>query len=258
MDILSLTILAVSLLVVSVAYWSYRSWVADRKKQENRLPLHWNLRQRPLFSDVDRAVWLWLKQVFPEYEILVKVPVVRFLSGSSDDLKAMIQIKDVYCSFTVCSPKGWVMGCIDVPGPQGLKASRRDLKTKLFEGCGLPYAVFGAQDLPTHEDLRTLFLNERASSPTTVSQFEASHPSPASEFSVTEMAEKMELTETLKNDEAASVRNSLHVKLDANRKRRQAAMDSLKVSAGIVEDNATKGLAQGWDDSFIIGEGTTP
>jgi hypothetical protein len=69
------------------------------------------------------------------------------------------------------------------------------------------------------------------------------------------MVEKMELTETLKADEAASVRNSLHVKLDGNRKKRLAAMESLKISAGVVEDNSAQGLAQRWDDSFILGEG---
>lgn len=255
MDILTLEILAASLLGATLGILFYRSRIVSWKKKEKQLPTHWSLRLRPIFSDVDHAVWLWLKQVFPEHEVLVKVPVLRFLSGSSGDLKAMIQIKDIYCSFTVCSPKGRVLGCIDVPGAKGLKASRRDLKKKLFESCGLPYAVFGAQDLPTHEALRTFFLNEDMPSPAITSQFEAVHSSQTSEFDEAEAMPVIESVITAKSDDAASVRNSLHVKLDGNRKRRLAAMESLKMSAGVVEDNAEQGLAPRWDDSFIMGEG---
>ena len=160
MDIVTLEILAAALLGSALGFWIYRSWARHQLRNEKRIPDRWNLKPRPLFNDVDRTVWLWLRQVFPEHEVLVKVPVVRFLSGSSEDLKALVQIKDVYCSFTLCTPDGRVIGCIDVPGPKGLKASRRDHKRKLFEHCGLPYAVLGPQNLPTHEILRAVFLNE--------------------------------------------------------------------------------------------------
>lgn len=256
MDIFALEILATALLGAVVGTVGYRVWVTHKKKNEKRFPDRWSLKLRPLFSDTDRTVWLWLRQVFPEHEVLVKVPVVRFLSGSPEDLKALIQIKDVYCSFTLCKPHGRVIGCIDVPGAKGLKASRRDLKQKLFEHCGLSYAVVGLDDLPTHEALRAIFLTEAMPLIPTTSQFEASPLSQVSEFPVSEVPADIKLAQTAGHDSVANVRNSLHIRLDGNRKRRLVAMDSLKNNAGIVEDNAKPGFVARWDDSFIMGTDT--
>ena len=249
-------ILAALLLAGALVFGIYR--IRQQQKNEKQIPDYLNLRLRPLFSDVDRTVWLWLRQVFPEYEVLVKVPMVRFLSGYPEDLKTLVQIKDVYCTFTVCAPHGRVIGCIDVPGAKGLKASRRDLKQKLFEQCGLPYAVLGHQDLPTHAVLRAVFLKETAPLTPSTSQFEPSHSSQASEFPVTEAPMDIAPTPVVNLDSVGSVRNSLHIKLDDNRKRRHEAMESLKNSTGVVEDKVSSGLVPRWDDSFIMSEGVLP
>jgi hypothetical protein len=216
-----------------------------------------------LFSEVDRSVWLWLQEVFPEHEVLVKVPVVRFLSGNSNDLKMLIRIKDIYCSFTVCSSKGKVIGCIDVPGPQGLKASRYELKKKLFEDCDLPYALLGANKLPTREALRAVFLKEIEPLIPSLSRFEASRSSDVSEFPMTEAPVThppvgIESVQADGFDSVANVRNNLHIKLDGNRKIRQMAVDSLKNNVGVVDDKTPGGVAPRWDDSFIMVDGSSP
>jgi hypothetical protein len=263
LDIVTLVILLVAVLGVGWAYWFYRRELARKQSIETEIPTQWEIRLRPLYSEVDRTVWLWLKQVFPEHEVLVKVPVIRFLSGSSGDLKTMVQIKDIYCSFTLCTPKGRVLGCIDIPGAQGIKASRRDLKKKLFSSFGLPYAVFGAHDLPTQEALRSLFLNETMPQTPMASQFEESHVSQG--FEVAESPEKTllikthvdepeQLPESVQLEPVANVRHNLHLKLEANRQRRLAAMESLKASAGVVQDQPAKGAVSRWEDSFIMGD----
>ena len=262
MDIVTLKILGVALLAFVLGYWIYRRGQARKQANETKFPDHWELRLRPLFSDVDRSVWLWLKQVFPEYEVLVKVPVVRFLSGSSSDLETLVQIKDIYCTFTLCSPSGRVIGCIDVPGVKGLKASRRDFKKHFFSSMALTYAVLGADDLPTHEALREKFLNEGLPLAPSASKFEPSLSSQGSEFP--SQAETQPNTQTpvlaqqqtpVPLDSVVDVRHNLHAKLDGNRKRRLDAMESLKASAGVVKDTTTHGGASRWEDSFILGEG---
>lgn len=258
LDIVTLEILAVALFGFAWVYWIYRRGQVRKQNNETQFPTHWELRLRPLFSEVDRSVWLWLAQVFPEHEVLVKVPMIRFLSGSSADLKALVQIKDIYCSFTVCSTKGKVIGCIDVPGAQGLKASHRDLKKKLFDDCGLPYAVLGAHDLPTREVLRAIFLKEAVPLIPSISHFEASLSPQVSEFPVSEAPVDIEPEHAVGLDSVANVRNNLHIKLDGNRKRRQMAVDSLKNNMGVVDDKASGGITPRWDDSFIMGEGPAP
>lgn len=263
MNLVTLEILAVALIGFSWVYWIYRRGVAKKQFNVTQLPTHWELRLRPVFSEGDRSVWLWLQDVFPEHVVLIKVPVIRFLSGTADDLKRMIRLKDIYCSFTVCSSKGKVIGCIDVPGAKGLSASRYDFKKKLFDDCALPYALLGASKLPTRESLRAVFLKETGPLTPSASRFEASRASQVSDFPVTEapITETpvgIESEQAVGLDSVANVRNNLHIKLDGNRKIRQMAVDSLKNNVGLVDDKTSGGVAPRWDDSFIMGEGSSP
>ena len=55
-----------------------------------------------------------------------------------------------------------MIGCLDVPGSTRLKASNRELKKKLFDECGMAYAVLNVSPLPTSQALRAAFLGELA------------------------------------------------------------------------------------------------
>ena len=261
LDIVTMGLLGLAPFAIALGYFMYRRGQARKQANETQFPDHFELRQRPLFSAVDRSVWIWLKQVFPEYEVLIKVPVVRFLSGTSGDLETLVQIKDIYCSFTLCSPSGRVIGCIDVPGVKGLKASRRDFKKNFFEGIGLPYTVLGPHDLPTLESLRKFFLNEEWPQAQIQSEFEELPSSRGFDQSkqdgtrINAQTPAHEEPESpVPSNQAVDVRQNLHAKLDGNRKRRLAAIESLKASVGIVLDTTSKTASSRWEDSFIIGE----
>ena len=102
----------------------------------------------------------WLQDVFHDHYVQLKVPVVRFLYPrvASEGAQSHELIKGVYCTFTIVRRGGQVVGCIDVPGLGGLKASSRDLKQKLLAECGLAYAVVLANELPPEDVLRAAFL----------------------------------------------------------------------------------------------------
>jgi hypothetical protein len=110
----------------------------------------------------EQEVWHWLQRAFFDHHVLVKVPVIRFVSprNETEGQRSFELLKSVYCTFTVCAADGTVIGCLDVPGPQGLRASNRDLKRKLFDECGIAYAVVRDSNLPTLEDVRAAFLGE--------------------------------------------------------------------------------------------------
>ena len=95
---------------------------------------------------------------------MVKIPVIRFLLPRSNTQSQCSYelLKGVYCTFTICASDDSVVGCVDVPGHNGLKASHRDLKKKLFEKCGMAYAVLSANQLPALEALRAAFLGDMA------------------------------------------------------------------------------------------------
>ena len=263
---------------------SYRLWLIRDARQKKRIPPKWQLQARPLFSDVERTVWRWLRQVFFDHQLLLKIPVIRFLSPQSvsQGHRSHELLKGIYCSFTVCTADGKVIGCIDVPGIKGLKASHRDLKRKLFEECGIAYAVLSANNLPTLEGLRASFLGASVSAEPAHSEFTASvQPSaPKSELatwgtSVVTKSEPTSSTDITPSDSTsgkpappihasdsqaidmlalAAARNILQDKLERNRKTRIATIESLSASMGIVDDNEDKGFVVTWHDSFILSE----
>ena len=105
-------------------------------------------------------MWHWLKSAFRDHCVLVKIPVIRFLAPLSKEhgQHSHELLKGVYCSVTVCAADGTVIGCMDMPGPSGLKASLRCMKQKLFEDCGIAYAVVSAFALPSKVVVRSVFL----------------------------------------------------------------------------------------------------
>jgi hypothetical protein len=155
-----------------------------------------------------------LQQIFPEHKILLKIPLLRFLSGGSVDFQSLLQIKGIYCTFTVCSPQGRVIGCVDVAGAKAIQVSRRDFKKKLFEKFGLAYTVLAVDELPSPEALRAVFLNEAMPLIPILDASDMSHSSLAFEFS----------TVHAELDPVANVRHNLHSKLETNRKMRPSGV----------------------------------
>lgn len=258
--------------VVGVAFGAvlYRSLEARAAKRKRRIPAQWQLQARPLFTEVEHTVWHWLKNAFHDHYVLVKIPVIRFLSPRSvaEGPHSHELLKGVYCSFTVCASDGTVIGCIDVPGPSGLRASTRDMKQKLFAGCGIAYAVVSAAALPAREVVRDVFLGEfelpdESESESVAHPYalagNAGDPDADSPETVPDTLRAIGETASLASGEidmlaVAAARNNLKAKLEQSRKTRIANIESLSASLGIVDDLGEHNIEVQWDDSFIMGE----
>ena len=264
----------------------HRVWSARVARDKRRIPGQWQLRVKLVFTGAERTVWHWLERVFFDHHVLVKTPLLRFLSprSATQGQQSHELLKGVYCSFTVCAPDGSVVGCVDVPGSMGLNASHREVKKKLFEQCGIAYAVLNPNQLPTLEALRAAFLGDTASARQPGREFETSNPLPSSQPA--DMPDVPDLAPTrapskaaptvpgmgsgtaqpghqaggpaspqgINMTEVAAARSSLQSKLDKNRKVRVIKTDELSASLGIVDDKADQKFAAPWDDSFIMGE----
>ena len=132
-------------------------WVAKRQR---RIPLHWPLNARLVANTEEQRVWVWINKVFFDHHILVKLPVTRFtLPQSQDEGQHWFKLlSSVYCTFTVCTPGGRVVGCVDVPGRAGLSRGNRQLKLTLLSQCGIGYWVIRSSGLPTLTEIREEFL----------------------------------------------------------------------------------------------------
>ena len=246
-------------------------WEARAAKKKRRIPEQWQIQARPLFTDVERDVWHWLKSVFDDQCVLVKIPVIRFLSPLSKEQGQHSHelLKGVYCSFTVSASDGTVIGCIDVPGPSGLRASQRDMKQKLFAECGIAYAVVNAAALPAKAVVRGVFLGEFE----IPEELGESYAHPYSQAGNpgdpdADMAETVPDTLRALADmpphtpgeidmlAVAAARISLQSRLEKNRQTRIANIAALSASLGIIEDNVDRNFAVQWEDSFIMVEAT--
>lgn len=259
--------LVTALAGIAVGATGYRLWLADNARKKRGMPAQWNLQARSLLSQTEVEVWHWLQRAFFEYDVLVKVPLIRFMAPRSkaEGERSHELIKGLYCSFTICAVDGTVIGCLDVPGPQGLKASARDVKQTLFAECGMAYAVVRAGTLPSLAAVRSAFLgevdlsdDEAAAPPVAVAvveepefQIKPTEPSPLPE-TFTTSAETSVHVDMLA---VAQARNSLRAKLDRNRKIRFTNFDPLSSGSGIVHDGSSPQASVQWEDSFIMSEG---
>lgn len=141
------------------AWWGMRQARARR-----RIPAYWPLTMRLVANSEERRVWRWLSRAFVDHHVMIKMPVTRFTLPRSKeeggDWHEMLNA--AYCTFTIVSSEGKVVGCIDVPGHTGISKSTRVLKQSLLDQCGLRYWVVTSSSLPALADIRREFLGPEA------------------------------------------------------------------------------------------------
>lgn len=267
--VLALTATAVSAMAAGAA--CHHGWLARAARKKRRIPTQWHLQARPLLLEAEQDVWHWLQRAFFDHHVLVKVPVIRFVSPRTEleGQRSFELLKSVYCTFTVCAADGTVIGCLDVPGPQGLRASNRDLKRKLFEECGIAYAVVRDSNLPSLEDVRAAFLGEIDLSDDDEAPMVMFGEPPLAMPVNVETDAMATVPDTMRAADGgalvadaqhvdmtaiAAARSSLRAKLERNRKIRFTNFDPLSTGSGIVHDNVDQNFAVQWEDSFITPE----
>lgn len=145
----------------------YAWWSRSQANPKMRMPDKWPLTSRVLLTNEEFEVFKWLSSVFHDYLVMVKVPVLRFTVPISKDKNGggarwQELLGGVYCTFTVCTANGNVVGCVDVPARRGLNKINRDLKESLLSDCRIAYTVARSVKLPNASAMRAAFLGEVA------------------------------------------------------------------------------------------------
>jgi len=143
----------------------YAWWYRKNEMSKRRIPRRWPLTSRALVNSKERHVWRWLVRSFHDHHVLIKVPVTRFtMPQVKDESQHWFQILNgVYCTFTICTNEGRVVGCVDVPSHLGFSLSNQTLKHSLLSQCDLRYWVVDPDSLPNPDSIRATFLGEHAS-----------------------------------------------------------------------------------------------
>jgi len=144
--------------------WAYAMHQRSKELAKRRIPRKWPLAVRALVNSREKLVWRWLMRAFLDHHVMVKLPVTRFtMPQVREEGPHWFQLlSGVYCTFTVCTPEGHVIGCVDVPGPQGLSLSNQTLKHTLLTQCNIRYWVVDPENLPNATTIRAAFLGEQA------------------------------------------------------------------------------------------------
>ncbi len=124
-------------------------------------PSHWPIMARELVTPDEHALWRWLCEVFEDYAVMVKLPLLRYiaLTSPSDSALWHKRLNAVYCTFTVCSADGAVVGCVDLIGAAEDRAHGY-LKESILGKCGIPYVMAGPGQWPAADSLRAEFIGE--------------------------------------------------------------------------------------------------
>lgn len=143
----------------------YARWLDKKSAASLRLPHKWPLVARVLVNNEEYEVLKWLRAAFHDHFVMVKLPVLRFTAPIDTGKNAGGQrwqtlLNGVYCTFTVCTANGNVVGCVDVPGKRGLAKANRSLKETLLSDCHIAYTVVRSSQLPKASSMRAAFLGE--------------------------------------------------------------------------------------------------
>ncbi len=139
------------------------AWWQERMALERRrVPRESPIVKRALVNSRERLVLRWLRKTFDEQLVMIKMPVTRFTMplAEADREQWFSLLSDVYCTFTLATPKGKVIGCVDVPGSKGLSPSNLRLKRKLFARCGVPHWVVQPENLPHSMEIYAAFMTQ--------------------------------------------------------------------------------------------------
>ena len=140
--------------------------ILRQRKGRNRrrileIPQVWPFDPRRIANSDERQVWAWLRQTFPDHHVLLKLPIMRFVIPQRQEKARewLPLLTNVYCTFTVCTTDGRVIGCMDVMArPDSLPLINRQIKETLLEQCGINYWAVLRDRLPTSDILRAEFV----------------------------------------------------------------------------------------------------
>lgn len=161
-----IALLAIAALLASAAAGGvvHAWWLSRQARARRRIPSRWPLSARLVANTEERRVWNWLVRAFPDYHLMLKLPVTRFTLPKNQDsgLHWYELLSSLYCTFTVVDANGHVYGCVDVFGPAGPSRRQQALKQALLNQCGIAYLAVAVDRLPATMEMRRAFLGDLA------------------------------------------------------------------------------------------------
>lgn len=229
-------------------------WLRRHATDKLRLPARWLLNARALVTSEEHEVWKWLRTAFADHVVMVKVPVMRFTVPASKNRDKKEQnshelLSGVYCTFSVSTLDGKVVGCVDVPGKRGLTRAQREMKEGLLLECGIGYTTVRSSSLPSAGAMRAAFLGEALIAEVDAEETrggDSSFHAALDEFTSEKVrAAKAAALQELKDKQAPET--------DAREKSRAVGFNPDGSGSFMVRDKPGR-FANQWEDSFTMAD----
>ncbi|MDI1340795.1 DUF2726 domain-containing protein [Polaromonas sp.] len=140
----------------------YRGHLRRDALRSMSAPSQWPITARELVAPDEHEVWPWLRGVFADYHVMLKIPLARYTAPTTPAESKVWhkRLSGVYCTFTVCGADGTVIGCVDVVGAGDSDRAHWYVKESVLGKCGIPYVMVSCGKLPTGESLRAAFIGQ--------------------------------------------------------------------------------------------------
>jgi len=151
-------ILLLGLTFGATCHWM---WTHHRSAARRRIPKHWPVNSRRIVNANEGEVWRFLVKTFPDHAVMVKLPFTRFTmpQGEKHKLELFEHLSKVYCTFTVSTRDGRIIGCVDVGGRKTVSRSNQLLKLSLLSQCDICYWAVENNGQLRADQLRAYFLD---------------------------------------------------------------------------------------------------
>ena len=202
--------LGLALLVVGAALAFYF--------RQNKLPDDWPIAARPVMTADEQVLYNRLRGVFPEFMVLAKVPLSRFMRLQSEKNASMWfrVLNPLHVNFVLCAANRRVVAAIDVETKNGRSEQAHLLKDKALRACSIRFVTFPYLEVWTDEQIRSSCL---------------APPSQASPRRGAAAAEASEFTESVFGAEQPQA-DAMRERLDSLRRQRQRQLRNASANDG--------------------------
>ncbi|MBV8470514.1 MAG: DUF2726 domain-containing protein [Burkholderiaceae bacterium] len=146
------------------------AWFLTRPRNTAaKLPTHWAITARPVFSADERRAYRALKDALPHHVILAKLPLVRFCQPTeAQEVKYWFDLLGAnHVAFAICSPNGRVLAAVDLESERSRSTRGTQIKLAVMNACRVRYLRCSIDKFPSAAELQLLvpFSNSSARGP---------------------------------------------------------------------------------------------
>jgi Protein of unknown function (DUF2726) len=132
-------------------------------KRPKKVPEVWPIARRAVLNTKERQLYGLMRQAFPQYEVLVKLPLTRFMQlREESEIRFWYELlSPLNVTFTLCDHSMQPFAALDLLSDSRAASSAIRLKKRAMAAAQVRYVQLDLQRLPTVRQLRDMMLSDK-------------------------------------------------------------------------------------------------